>query len=471
METLLQIITLAVVLGLAAGIFILMRKRNASREDSSPPPDLEIRLREEEAHRITLQERTERQQSDILQLREQLSQANSRASLLERENAALQEKCNAISNAAQEKEKTLIQLRGEIEGKFESLAANALRQSRTDFLKSAEESFKGHRQLNTNEIEKMLAPMHSLLDKYQSELRSIEGARKSGYGELMNELKNVSIASKETKAAADKLVNALRASPQTRGRWGEETLKRVMELAGMSEHCDFKQQPTTQREGETLRPDVILYLPGGRCLVIDAKTSLTAYLQAVEESDDKDKEARLKQHARSMRAHMGQLAAKTYWDALPTTPDFVVMFVPGDNFYSAAVERDRDLFDDSINRGVLIATPTTLIALAKAVAYGWKQEQAAQNAQEIAKLGRTFMRRLSIMGEHIAKLGGSLSASVKRYNELIGSAEHSVIPAAEKFKELSAAPEKDRFPNLHGVETTPRELKKLPDSESEKPAA
>jgi DNA recombination protein RmuC len=255
-----------------------------------------------------------------------------------------------------------------------------------------------------------------------------------------------------------KLVNALRAAPKTRGRWGEQTLRNVLELSGLSAYCDFSTEKSFGREEGTARPDVIVRLPGGRSIVVDAKTSLSAYLDAVDAVEDSERERQLALHAAQLRAHVKALAGKSYRDLLPT-PDFVVMFVPGDNFYAAAAERDPSLFEDAAALGIVIVTPATLIALAKAVAFGWRQEKVADNARRVHELGRELYRRLRKMAGHIARCGDALDCSVQHYNQLIGSLEHSVMPQARRFNELEVEGTAGELPLLRQIEVQTRVLR------------
>jgi DNA recombination protein RmuC len=261
------------------------------------------------------------------------------------------------------------------------------------------------------------------------------------------------------RAETAKLVNALRAAPKTRGRWGEHTLRNVLELSGLSEHCDFAAEPTFAGNGSVSRPDVVIRLPGGRRIVVDAKTSLSAYLDAVEATDEAERDRLLILHARQLREHMKQLASKAYWDLLAPAPDFVLMFVPGDNFYAAALERDGALFEDAAAQRVIIVTPATLIALAKAVAFGWRQEKVAENAQRVHELGRELYRRLAKMTEHIERCGNALGRSVQVYNQLVGSLEHSVMPQARRFSELQVEGTASEIPRLEQIELTTRALR------------
>ena len=261
------------------------------------------------------------------------------------------------------------------------------------------------------------------------------------------------------RAETSKLVQALRASPKTRGRWGEHTLQNVLELSGLSPYCDFRTEESFDRTEGRVRPDVVIRLPGGRHLVVDAKTSTCAYLDAIEAATDAERERHLALHAAQTREHMKKLAAKSYWDGLTETPDFVVMFIPGENFYAAAVERDHGLFEDAAAQRVIIVTPSTLIALAKAVAFGWRQEKVAENAKKVHDLGRDLYRRVTAMAEHIQACGGALHKSVRCFNDFIGSLEQSVMPQARRFNELEVEGTATEIPELKHIETEPRLLR------------
>ena len=272
-------------------------------------------------------------------------------------------------------------------------------------------------------------------------------------------MKALVLMQSDASAQTRRLVNALRAAPKTRGRWGEHQLHNVMELSGMSPYCDFLTEQTIANDDGRVRPDVIIRLPGERRIVVDAKTSMAAYLDAVEAVDDDVREAHLVTHARQLRTHMRLLSGKAYWDALPVTPDFVAMFIPGENFYAAAIERDPQLFEDAISSKVLIVTPTTLIALAKAIAMGWRQEGLAENARKIGDLGRELYKRLATMGGHVAGVGAGLDSAVKRYNEMVGSLEGRVMTQARKFNELELDGTQVPLPELKPVEIEARRLR------------
>ena len=357
-------------------------------------------------------------------------------------------------------------LRGEIEQKLKALAADALHGSQASFLTLANEAFARHKEgaeasldQRQKAIEALLAPINASLEEYRKGVAEIEKSRLAAYSGLATEVQGLARLQADASAQTRKLVNALQAAPKTRGRWGEQQLHNVMELSGMTAYVDYLPEKTVDLDDARLRPDVIIRLPGDRRIVVDAKTSMAAYLDAVEETEEAAREAHLQRHARQLRLHMKQLGAKAYWSALPFTPDFVVMFIPGENFFAAAIERDPDLFEDAIGERVLIVTPTTLIALAKAIAFGWRQEKLAEDAQQIARLGRELYRRLAAMGGHVVDLGKGLEGAVKHYNSFVGSLESRVMPQARRFNELEVDGTQDPLPELKPIETEARQVR------------
>lgn len=378
--------------------------------------------------------------------------------------AEIKARAQEQENAYQEKTASLLKIKEEIEQQFHAITDKVLINNQGKFIELANEVFTNHQKNAVNDlehrkqaIEAMLKPALDLLGEYRKGIEEMEKERQKAYGSLSSELQNVVNTQKEVKAETAKLANALRSAPKTRGRWGEETLKNVMEMAGMSSYCDFVTEASFARDDQKLRPDVIIKLPGERYVVVDAKTSLSAYMDAMEAHSEEETEAFLKQHASQIRNHMKQLASKNYWDGLTITPDFVAMFIPGENFFAAALEKDPRLLEDAINARVLIVTPTTLIALTKAIAFGWHQEKRAENSLKIAALGQELYKRLSIMGNHIADLGNNLDKVVKKYNTFVGSLETSVLPQARKFTELGIEGAAKEIDEIALIETDVRE--------------
>jgi DNA recombination protein RmuC len=364
------------------------------------------------------------------------------------------------------KVEALTAIRGEIEDHVKAIASESLRDNQTSFLQLASAVFEKHKEgaaadldARREAVDALVTPMREALQACQTNLAELEKARAQAYGALSSELRAVVDTQMAVRSETSKLVNALRAAPKTRGRWGEHTLHNVLELAGLSPFCDFSAEQGYAREGAISRPDVVIRLPGGRSIVVDEKAPMTAYLDAVDAVDEGERERHLTLHAGQLRSQVKQLAGKTYWEGLLETPDFVVMFVPGDNFYAAAAERDPDLFEFAAAQRVLIVTPATLIALAKAVAYGWRQEKVAENAKRVHERGRDLYKRLSTMGEHIAGLGKNLASSVRKYNDFIGSLEVSVMPQARRFNELEVEGTATTITALPPIEIEPRVLR------------
>ena len=323
-----------------------------------------------------------------------------------------------------------------------------------------------------------VAPLQATLDKVEVQLRELERARVSAYSALTEQVRTVGQTSVELREQTASLVGALRA-PQARGRWGEMQLRRVVELAGMVDHCDFDEQATAMTDDGIVRPDLVVRLAGGKQVVVDAKVSLAAYLTAAESRDEEVREERLRAHSRSLRTHVEQLAAKSYWRAFQPSPEFVVLFVPGEAFLAPALEHDPALLDDAMGRRVVIATPTTLVAMLRTVAFAWQQDALTANAREVFELGRELYRRLGTLGGHVDKLGRSLTRSVEDYNATVGSLERSVLVQARRMAELrvaegelgrptplEAVPRPVASPELVGSAEAAREVRSLRDRPS-----
>ena len=352
---------------------------------------------------------------------------------------------------------------------FKALASDTLQMSNQEFLKLAKETFdktlaeaKGDLGKRQEAIDGLVKPIGETLKQFEEHVRALESNRMKAYAGLEEQLKNVTLTQQQLQKETVNLVTALRA-PQVRGRWGEMTLRRVVELAGMSDHCDFTEQVTVDADDRRSRPDMVIHLPGERDIVVDAKCSLDAYLDAVAADTEEKRSAALTRHAAQIRTHMKMLADKSYWTQFPNTPEFVVMFIPGESFFAAAVDADQQLLEDGLERRVVLATPTTLIALVRAVAYGWRQEQVAKNAQEISALGKELYGRMAKLCEYMAKVRDGLDKAVIAHNEAVGSIEARVLPAARKFKELGAATGED-LPNLTQIDVSLRSLN-VPESQ------
>jgi len=328
-------------------------------------------------------------------------------------------------------------------------------------LKRNAETFNAQDKLSQARLEAQLKPVAESLAKFETHVNALEKARAEETGGLKEQLAALMIASTATQAEARKLSAALRRGAGVQGRWGEQTLRNVLEAAGLTSRFDFEEQFSVDSEEGRRRPDVKVRMPGDGVFVIDAKCSLNAFLEAQDAPDDVAREAAYARHAQSVRAHMAGLSAKAYWDQFDRSPDFVAMFVPGDGFLAAALDRLPDLMTEAMDRKVLLVTPTTLFALCKAVAYGWRVEQQAQGAEQIAKLGKELYKRLAVMGGHTEALGKALGAAVNKYNAFVGSLETQVMSQARRFEELQVDHEGKDLPELEPVEHAVRALTKL----------
>ncbi|MET3527021.1 DNA recombination protein RmuC [Phenylobacterium koreense] len=338
-------------------------------------------------------------------------------------------------------------------------------------MKRADETFHNREQLAQARLEAQLKPVAETLAKFQEQVVAVEKTRAEETGGLKEQISQLLQASTATQAEARKLSAALRRGAGVQGRWGEQTLRNVLEAAGLHNRYDFDEQTSTDSEEGRRRPDVTVRLPGGAVFVIDAKCSLNAFLEAQDAADEAAREAAYMRHAQSVRTHMQGLSAKAYWDQFDQgSPDFVAMFIPGDSFLAAALERLPELMSEAMDRRVLVVTPTTLFALCKAVVYGWRVEEQAANAQEISKLGRELYKRLSVMGGHAASVGKALEQAVGKYNAFVGSLESQVMTQARRFEDLKVDHEGKALAELAPVETGVRPLAKLAsDGEAAEP--
>jgi DNA recombination protein RmuC len=370
--------------------------------------------------------------------------------------AEAQERARQTEHRLDEQRLLLEEAELKLTNAFKSLAADALRTNTEDFLRRADEKLKADREVaqqtfdtRQKAIDDLVRPAKDSLDKLDAELRRIEADRRGSQGELKVQLENLG-------SQTGRLVDALR-RPAVRGRWGEHQLRNVVETAGMLEHCDFLDQETIVSDEARYRPDLIVRLPGGKNVVVDSKAPLQAYLDSLDLPDGAARASKLREHAGQIRQHIEQLASKAYWNALATTPEMVVMFLPGEMFFSAALQQDSTLIEDAAKRKVVLASPTTLIALLKAIAYGWRQEQLAENAERISELGQELHERLATMATHFIKLGGALRNSVDAFNSTVASLETRVLPSARRFRELGIGGKKE-MEDTAPIDVRPREL-------------
>jgi DNA recombination protein RmuC len=345
---------------------------------------------------------------------------------------------------------------------FRALSADALDRNARAFLDLArgtleqvQERARGDLDARTAAIDSVVLPLRQSLDRVDEKIQALERARSESYGTLAEQVRALARTQLGLQNETGNLVRALR-QPTVRGRWGEITLRRVVELAGLVAYCDFAEQETAETEDGRVRPDMVVRLPNGKNIVIDSKAPLQAYLDALESQDDVLRGEHLRKHAQQVRNHITRLAARSYWAQFQPTPELVVLFLPGESFYSAALESDPSLIESGVDRGVVIATPTTLIALLKAVSYGWQQDLIAKTAREISALGRELHTRVGVMTRHLADLRRGLDRAVKSYNDAVGSFERRVLPAARRFRDLGAAT--SEIPALEPIDRTTRDV-------------
>ena len=364
---------------------------------------------------------------------------------------------------AQERTAALAQAEERLAASFARLASQSLSANSENFLRLAEEHLgrqqeRARAELSGREkaVAELVKPIQEALEKTRQQIGEIEKTRHESFGSIRTQLAAMTADQQALQAETRNLVNALR-RPQVRGQWGEMTLRRVVELAGMVEHCDFVEQQTVGSSDGVLRPDMVIRLPERGELVVDAKTPLDAYLDATEAATDQDRHNALQRHARKVMDHVRALSAKAYWAQFAASPEFVILFMPGEQFLAAALSENPGLLEEALRHRVLLATPTSLVALLKAIAYGWRELSLAQNAEEVRKLAEEMYERLGPFTGHLARLGRQLESSVKAFNEAVGSLEHKVLPSARKLTELGIRA-RQPIENLMDIETAPRQL-------------
>jgi DNA recombination protein RmuC len=424
-----------------------------------------------------LAERKAELEQELASVKAQLVQQQAETSDLRAAKVSAEATLDSERRNSAEKLQLLADASVELKAQFKLLASAALESSNASFLQLAKGTLEKYQSEARGELEKrekavetLVKPISDSLKQVDEHVRELEKSRAEAYGNLTSQVASLLKTQEALQVETGNLVKAMR-EPQARGQWGELQLRRCLELAGMLEYCDFLEQVSVTVDERTRRPDVVVKLPGEKNIVVDSKVPLAAYLAALEVSDEGARRALLTDHARQVRQHIDNLSSKSYWHEFEPTPEFVVLFLPGEVFFRAAMDADAELIEYGIKRKVILASPTTLIALLRAVAYGWNQKNLAESAREISAAGKTLYQRLSAMAWNFEDIGKRLGGAVDSYNKAVGSMERSVFPIARKLPDLDRSLSAADLPDLHQVEKTPRQLESpdwqlQPDPES-----
>jgi DNA recombination protein RmuC len=442
---------LIAVVALAAGgaVAWLLAGARARARGLADAQARESRLAAAEATADELRKQLSQRDLEAADLRQALTAAQTRE-------AQAETRWESARRNLDEQRRLLDEAQARLADTFKALSADALRESNTAFLQLAQRALAAELEPRQREMDGLVRPLTDALRRYDQQVRELEARGQQAYGSVEKQLEMLASRSAELSRETNNLVTALRA-PQVRGRWGEITLHRVVELAGMTEHCDYFEQVTVEGDAGRLRPDMLVRLPNGREVIVDAKVPLDAYLRSIEAPTDDERQLALGRHGQQLRVHMNALSAKAYWEEFAKAPAFVVMFIPGESFVAAAAHADPALIEDGMAKGVVVATPTTLIALLHAIAFGWRQEQVAENAERLRTLGGELHDRIQKFAEHLERVGIALGRATGAFNDAVGSLEHRVLPSARRFRELGAAAGAEITP-MKSIDVQPRSL-------------
>ncbi len=458
----LSFLILGLLIGGAAAYFLARAQTKAALTNKLT--EIEVKARGAENTIAELRNRLQERGEESKRLSEQLK-------LEQAAKITAETRLTETQKNLEEQKRLLDEAAQKLKDTFNALSSDALKSNNQAFLELARKTLenylseaKGDLSKRQDAIDLMLKPVKETLQKYENQIREIESARQGAYSGLKVYLDDLKTTQERLQKETTALVSALK-TPQVRGRWGEITLRRVVEVAGMSRYCDFIEQPSVETEEGRKRPDLIVKLPGDRTVIVDAKVPLKAYMEAIETADDEKRKILLMQHAQAVRNHAKQLSSKAYWNQFKPTPDFVVLFLPAESFFSMALEQDRNLIEDGMAGGVILATPTTLITVLRSVAYSWQQQQAAENSKQILETGVELFNRICKFADYIGDIGKGLNTAVKSYNSAIGSWESRVMPGAQRLKDLGASAPEKSLPEISQIDTSIREL-----PEGQKPA-